>query len=250
MNEVGFLLPDGKKIEMAYHEVYHFCKQIYEQDHSNFGYRNNLFDSYFDYVMQEKGYIFINPLLQRENYLVAYQNQYYQIPKIEVAHLDLKEQYQALKEKVIYEQEKDMLLMEASDIGIGLQSQETFLEGFITPTGLFLDKRKCPGHWVLANTIVNQYLIKDPSLTQVYKNEMGGNMHRSELFLVHHLGFLEVDVENQQQTCVFLINQEKTTKIQKEYIENKLMPTFTFEESPSFNCGVQTYIGSAKEKRR
>lgn len=68
MKIVGFITPENEFISMKYEEVEEFCKEIClrEENKESFKMFSNdykYFTPYFDWVMVNKKYLFVNPLL-------------------------------------------------------------------------------------------------------------------------------------------------------------------------------------------
>lgn len=248
MNEVGFLLPDNTTVFMPYEQVETYCKAIYEQDASSFGENHHKFPCYFDYVMQMKKYVFINPLFHNDSYLVAEKDIYYRVPKIDVFDVESDAKYQAVQERAKECDFNDVIMVSADDESIGVRYDEgSFQEGFVGNDGIFYDKGRCFRHAILANTIANQMLTRDVSFKESYQREEQMGFHQSIFFLVRKLGFMEVDRDG-DLACSLIVNEKMASSIQQAYVEESIQSIFSLSSDESTDSDLKVYIGTPKSK--
>ena len=197
--KMGFITPQNNYFYMDYDEVNEFCKNICEKveniDRFNeFSKDYTYFYPYFDFVMFELDYIFINPLLEEGTYLKKVGNALY---KIEKYLLDGEQRvYEHISSLTIRNKNGGNYpwLVACSDKELNIRecNQLDIHKCMIDPNGFTLisssDGEKEGNHEVTSNTIVNQLLMASNQLWKTYNPN-----YYAASYLIDKFGFIRAD---------------------------------------------------------
>lgn len=176
--EVGFEKPNGMIDYMNYYEVESYCKKeistylnlypalipLYEEFSKDYTY----FHPYFDFVVFQMGYIFLNPLLT---------NSKFGILSTETGTIDLSKTTQS----PMYVSKR----MNDQNLNIQPVFASTDVSSIITNDGIAFAKEKYISHETLLNHIMNQILIQNKEIYLDYINQQD-----CKFYLIHRLGFM------------------------------------------------------------
>lgn len=174
ISKVGFIKPNGTSVYMEYYEVENFCieeiKKIISvnvklmEKFQNFQKKYSYFKPYFDFIVFEMGYIFLNPLLKESKFGI-----------IENIDLSKKTSSPMLQSTPMNDEN-----LHIKELSFGF-----YPSSIITVDDFVLDKENYISHKNLLDHILNQILISSKEIYYdylKYKNE--GN------YLVNRLGFM------------------------------------------------------------
>ncbi len=197
--KVGFITPEDKIYWMTYHEVSDFCQSICCQEENsnkfhefekNYGY----FSPYFDFVMFELEYIFINPLLEEGTCLRKAGNALYKISKSILK--EEKGNYDSISNLAIRLKNggnyADMVACSDKELKIRKCSIDDIHKCMIDPNGFTMistsDGEKDGNHEVTSATIVNQLLMNSEYLWKTYNSK-----YYTASYLIEKFGFIRAD---------------------------------------------------------
>lgn len=174
INKVGFLKPDGTSVYMDYYEVENYCiseikkfmdiNQENTEKFENYKNKYSYFRPYFDFVVFEMGYIFLNPLLKKSMFGFC-------------DELDLSKKTDAPMLK--------SLTMNDENLNMRKDQFDFYLSSAITPDDFAFDKNKYLTHKNLLDHILNQILICSKEIYLDYLKHP-----REGIYLVERLGFM------------------------------------------------------------
>lgn len=193
--KAGFLKPDNSVDYMEYYEIGKYCKDLClsKANKSLFTdyivkYNYSYFNAYFDYVLHELGYILINPLLEPQRKWVASHGSCNISTNASL-------EYDPVKKDGLAK-----LFVRATDEAFAVNKQVLPLDAYMDLDGYAIQVLKdeygedsnCWGHYGIGCLIVNNLLIQEKDVYQLYeqfiKNNTTMKIHE---FLIGHLGFLE-----------------------------------------------------------
>ena len=188
-NKVGFLLPDNSKVFMDYDEVNDYCKNICESEEYNnefldFEKNYTYFDAYFYFVMKKLNYIFINPFLKEDNYLMSLGDSFYTV----VGASDI--EYEKIKDLAVRVKNGGNYpdVVSCSDQVLNIQPVDGSKIGtwLIDPNGYSMISAEIDiNHEITANSVLNLLLTSEKGLWK----RLDLNKYAITL-LIEHFGFL------------------------------------------------------------
>lgn len=197
--KVIFISPNNCIHTINYDNVEEYCKKIcldsnniekFEEFKKNYTY----FTPYFDFVMFELEYIFINSLFSGRQGLFHINNALYLYP---IKSLNYDECFKNAKELFSYHQPlPTMTTVSDSELGINKSSSTDTGDVIIDPNlyGMMIKTGTISGsHGITANTILNQLLIKSTIICNSYYNFAINGIDFSIdpiNYIISHLGFL------------------------------------------------------------
>lgn len=223
--KAGFINSENEVIKMEYTEILNYCKSLCEEEQNKQSYDEykkgyTYFPAYFDFVVFELNYIFINPLMEPETclipennslYLSAYQGDDYQ------KNMDF------FNTNLIYENISFMGKVSDKELGIKKQTPESIIDCLMDPNMMGLitrDEKVGDSHGITGNTVLNQLLMKS---TKIYDNYQQYSIeddtdidNKAINYLVKSLGFLRL---TSPKTYPMIIGNEYVlTEEEKELI--------------------------------
>ncbi len=216
--KVGFLTPDNQKIEMNYDEVSFFCEQLclspenyqrFQKFQQNYTY----FSPFFDFLMFELNYVFVNPLLKENTFLKCVHHFLYQVKAQDLQEIT----YQSIEDYAIriYNGGNLPYMVACSDHSLHIEKVQDVHLGYcmIHPNGyrmIAYDLEK-ENHELTATTIFHQLLLHSKYLYHYYD----ANQYLL-ILLIRQFGFLSVNSDQ------YMIGFEKmlspvTKKIKEDY---------------------------------
>lgn len=246
--KVGFITPQDETYLMTYNEVNDFCKSLCEKV-ENFSKFNEFskdykyFYPYFDFVMFELEYVFINPLLEEDTYLRKVGNVLYKVSK------DVFDNSKNNYENITYLAKciknggnyADLVTCSDTELNIRECNISDIHKCMIDPNGFTMisssDGEKDGNHEVTSSTVVNQLLITSDDLWKTYDSKS-----YTASYLIEKFGFIRADsieygnmigIERflsdkvkkfknlciNEKNCVFH-DWEKTKKIEADSLKN------------------------------
>jgi len=169
--KVGFITPENEIISMPYHKVLSYCQDICNNSNNRdkfieFAKDYDYFSAYFDYVMFELNYIFINPLFHTGTYLYHCHDSLY-LNKLE--GFDYSEN---VREAVKVAEEEDVIpyitRCSQKSMNIKPQTPESVETCMIDPNliGMMISTWVTGiSHGITANTVLNQLLLTNHNIT-------------------------------------------------------------------------------------
>lgn len=245
---VGFITPLNETYLMNYDEVNDFCESIclsdkYIERFKAFSKNYTYFLPYFDFIMFELDYIFINPLLEENTYLRKCGNALYKINK------------NVIEESVTYELIDDYskrlkngknypIIVSSSDFELKIGPIDKFKinDCMIDPNGYALmstsDGEDYGNHEVTSNTILNQLLINNKDLYKTFPKNY------SAMYLIEKFGFIRASSLNSDGIMIgverFLT--DKLKNIKNKYVEDKNCIFYDLEtEVKIINDDIEKY---------
>lgn len=203
-DKVGFITPDNQFFYMDYNEVKKFCAKICESDENiqsfiEFKKDYNYFEAYFDFVVFEKKYIFINPLLSDRNiFLIHDKGSLYEVPEQYLKNTEIS--YDSIYEVYFANPKLSTFpyLNPCSDKELNIK--KFYMTGFnetcvidgnsmclMSKTG-FTNKGN---HSITEKICLNQFLINDNDVLEAYK-EKRNNVYDPSIYPLQYLGHIRV----------------------------------------------------------
>lgn len=189
--KVGFIFPDNNKVFMNYDEVNDYCKKIcemqeYYEAFKAFEAEYTYFDAYFDFVMKELGYVFINPFLRENTYLKFFKDKYFYTCGYGKDYIC---SYEQIVEWVMQMKNyiPDIVLCSNKKLNIESINGKVLRDWMIDPNGYAMISEVIgnSNHDVTSDTILNQLLISKKELWKKLDLSFG-----SDQLLIEHFGFL------------------------------------------------------------
>lgn len=193
--KTGFIMPDNRIVLLNYEEVNQFCVDIchLKENYDKWlkfqdGY--SYFSSYFDFLILKLNYIFINPLHQEGAYLKSERDKMFIISEKELNTTDYDSISQVTIQKYNGGNYSDIVPCSDQELNIEKINIDDVKLGnvLIDPNGYAIISKsdeKYGSHEITANTILNQLLINNPSLHQLFDSKQ-----YTVSFLIEQFGFL------------------------------------------------------------
>lgn len=197
--KVGFMTPQNETYLMTYNEVNDFCKLVCEQEKyleqfNEFSKNYTYFYPYFDFVMFELDYIFINPLLEEGTCLKKVGNALYKVSEYvlddeENIYECITSLAKSIKNGGNY---ADLVACSDKELNIRKCNIADIHKCMIDPDGFTMistnDGEKDGNHEVTSSTIINQLLITSKYLYQTYDSKK-----YTASYLIEKFGFIRAD---------------------------------------------------------
>lgn len=196
--KVGFITPQNEIYLMDYNEVSDFCKLLCEKEENidkfnKFSKNYKYFYPYFDFVMFELEYVFINPLLDKNTYLKKVGNGLY---KVSDNNISIDNKYEQITDlaKRIKNGGNYPYLVSCSDTELNIRKCDIndIHKCMIDPNGFTMisssDLEKDGNHEITSSTVVNQLLITSDTLFKEYDV----NSYTAS-YLIENFGFIRSD---------------------------------------------------------
>ncbi len=191
MTKVGFIKPDNQIIYLKYSDVFNFCQNICENHpkFADFKWQYQTFYPYFDFVLFELQYLFINPLYYQNTILVPQDNEAYLVPFT----ADYNQAINSDKHSFPF-------LTKVNDDCLQIKNESCFairdcmidtnLKGIISKIG----KSPYRSHIVTTNTILNQLLQLSLKTNKNYLKwlKKTNNKYDSVNYLINTMGFIRI----------------------------------------------------------
>lgn len=183
----GFITPDKKVIYLDYYNINEFAKEICENYIKDNDYNLNVFnnfkkdyiqfDPYFDFIICKLNYSMINPL-NFKNYILYKNNNNLFLKNFDCNKQDIKikiNQYPVKR----YTKSSD------KELGIKNFAPDEDIDAIILNNGLIVtvDRAKGQIHQIVAEQILNQYLIKNRELYLDFLKYL-----KNEFYIKRHIG--------------------------------------------------------------
>ena len=205
--KVGFITPEDKVYWMTYDEVNDFCKSLcYQEENYNkfqeFSKNYTYFSPYFDFIMFELEYVFINSLLEQNTFLKKVNQSLYQV------QVDNEEEisYEMITYLAVRKKNgrnySHMVACSDSELNIQKADISKFHNCMLDPncySMISTRDEKRGNHEITSNTILNQLLIYSPLLWKDY-NKIP--IKYSTIFLTEYCGFLHIDSVEQDKKII------------------------------------------------
>ncbi len=225
--KVGFITPENEIISMTCNKVLRYCEKIcnqeqYKNSFLEFAKDYHYFSPYFDFVMFELHYIFINPLFNTGTYLGVSNGALY-LNKLEGFD------YQKNMESLEALREEDMVIpyiTRCSDKDLNIEKQysddvktcmlDSQLNGMISSTDV-----TGTSHGITSNTVLNQLVLENPEIARdyyYYVLEEGIDKDLDPInYMIQKLGFLRA--VSFDEGAFIIGNESIFTEEQKEFVE-------------------------------
>lgn len=227
MLKVGFISPDGEVSMCCYSNLLTYCKKLCEKKENREKFEEfkkdyTYFPPYFDFVMFELKYIFINPLFSKQEVVIQVRDALY---KNKLDGFDYQANVLAMQEEMEW---VDMLpfITKCSDSELGIQKEEPLvlrdvlidcnLMGMMSKSGTIQGS-----HAITANTVLNQLMMLSPKIEESYfcfLEQEGMDPDNDALrYLIESFGFMRVTAFSK-----YIIGNEKCyTRGQKEFVKER-----------------------------
>ena len=194
--KVGFITPNNQKILMDYSKVENFCKEIclkeeYQAKFNEFSKKYTYFKPYFDFIMINLEYVFINPLLEEGVYLKGVGTSFYKVEETDLIDSYGMVTYETIANMAAqYQNTRYSHIVACSDLELHIKSANVDDEYSIMldPNGYSMITQKDEkegNHEITANTVVNQLLINNQYLVDNYNSTM-----YTVSYLIEKFGFV------------------------------------------------------------
>ena len=196
--KVGFITPENETYLMFYNEVSAFCKSLCEKEENisrfnKFSKDYKYFYPYFDFVMFELEYVFINPLLEKGTYLRKVGNALFKVSEGTLCE-SINYENITYVAKRIKNGGNYANLVSCSDTELNIRecAISDIHKCMIDPNGFTMisssDGEKDGNHEVTSSTVVNQLLITSDELWKTYDS----NSYTTS-YLIEKFGFIRAD---------------------------------------------------------
>lgn len=239
-DKVGFLLPDNSRVFMYYDEVNEYCKSIcenekYNQEFLEFEKDYTYFDAYFDFVMKKLHYVFINPFLKEDNYLMSLGDCFYTV----VGGSDIK--YEKVKELVIRVKNggnyPEIVSCSDKTLNIEMIDGEKIDTWLIDPNGYAMISREVTtNHEITASTILNLLLTYEKDLWK--RIDLG---KYPIITLIEQFGFLRTTYYHGNGMIVGVepFMSEELKNMMDVYVKSG--DNFFYDWYKKYNCDLEKY---------
>ncbi len=198
--EVGFITPDNQKFFMKNSEVLEFCKKLYFDKKNIQGFENfqkdySYFEPYFDFVMFNLNYIFINPLGEKGTFLKAVGSGLYKIDETEEKEFLRYDDIEELTIRKRYSDNPYMTAVSDKSLNIRKVKKSNMCSCMIDSNGysFISSSASAPkeNYEITSLSILNQYILYNSNLLAFYNTNI-----YSTSFLVERCGFIRMSYDN------------------------------------------------------
>lgn len=255
--KAGFITPESKVISMTYNKVLDYCEKLcnqeqYKNKFSEFSKDYHYFSPYFDFVMFELHYIFINPLFNTGTYLGVYQDSLY-FNQLESFNYEdnMKSLYELAKYDTILP-----YITKCSNQSLSIETQysnniktcmiDPCLNGMISSTDV-----TGISHGITANTVMNQFVLTNPEIASdyyCYVCEKGIDKDLDPInYMIQRLGFLRAT--SPKDGYILIGNQSAFTDMQRKLVDKCIKNNYSFYNTDPSLSDISSFSNNSYQKK-